>query len=193
MPNLRSSIVVVLAAAFSLLPTAVRAQSSDGGVELSIGYHLWSGDAVEELDGAIRGQLTGFRSLTPRVATGLAVFYGQGGVDGFPEDVREFGAGGVLRLSSGEPGTTHLVLDGMLAWSRLTVSSGPVAAFQEDGIVAGSTLGLSIPVGEGIQLVIAGDVAYHRYSEVHFEEGPPPDMGGSAWRYGIRVGVGMSD
>lgn len=188
------SFAAALSALLCLVPMAAGAQVSVGGIELSGGYYLWGGDNVEELEGGLRGQLTGFTDITSRIAFGITVLYGQSGVEGLSEDAREVGAGGVLRISTGEAGATHLFVDGTLAWSRLTVSTGPVPVFQEDGILVGPTLGLSIPVGEGIRLLLAGDVSYNRYGEVYFEEAPfTGSSGDGAWHYGVRVGIGLDD
>ena len=173
-----------------LMPRPGAAQGVEA-VELTAGWAGWSGDDLDDAEPGLRLQGTVFTVLRGDFDLGLTGTYGFVGVEGLDSDVRELGITGTVRYSFGPIDSPHLFLEGQVGWSRLSVDIPNLdLLLDEHGIAAGPGIGVYLPVGPTVGVVLRADVHWHDYGDVRFRQGPQLSEGGdSAWRWGAKVGV----
>ncbi|MEJ2502610.1 MAG: hypothetical protein P8177_04705 [Gemmatimonadota bacterium] len=189
-----------LPAVFALLfviPVSLAAQGvQTRGLEVWGGYGFWGGGDFEDVDGGIRGGVVGMLDVNPRVGFGAELILGRAEERGEEAvvDISEFGLNAVFRYAFGPRGGTHAFAQGRAGWSRLSLNS-----FRLDGLAIGPEIGVEIPLGTRVRLVIAGGGTWNIYGDAQLDTGSSiggtgiPDTSASGFQYGARIGIAFGE
>lgn len=181
----------VLLSAF-LLAAAPLAASAQGvqarGLEGWVGYATWGGEDADSFDPGVQGGLAVLAETAPHFAFGGEVSLGL--FDQLGESVTELGVNALFRWSLGPRSGLHAYLQGRIGWSRLSVN-----ALNQSGLALGPELGVEVPVGSGVRLILAGNASWRTYEDARIGTGGAALLGtgGSAYQYAGRVGLALDD
>jgi hypothetical protein len=189
---LRSSFAVLALLLFSA--TGSSAQPAFGGGELTAGWAGWAGDDFRGLDSGL--QLLGVLWFAPaeRFDLGLdatLAFSDPGEAVSGDAEVTQLGVGARGRYALGDPDALHPFLDAQVGWTQMELSVGG-RDISEAGLSFGPGIGLHVPIGRSVAVVVGADVQYHSYGGLQVPTagiGTVGDRGSSGWRWGIRSGV----
>lgn len=181
--------VLLSALLLGATPFAAPAQGVQArGLEGWVGYAAWDGADAESIDPGIQGGLAVFAETAPHFAFGGEVSLGL--FDQLGQSVTELGFNALFRWSLGPRSGFHAYLQGRVGWSRLSAN-----ALTQDGLALGPELGVEIPLGTGVRLILAGGGSWRTYEDARIGTGGAALLGtgGSAYQYGGRIGLALDE
>lgn len=180
-------LATVMLVLVGLTPLAASGQGIQGrGIEAWAGYYAWSGADVESVDPGFNLGVAVLAETAPHFGFGVEVRYGR--YEGSGTAFDELGLNAVFRYSLGPRSGLHAFLQGRAGWSRLSASS-----LTQDGLAAGPELGVEVPLGGRVHLVLAGGGTWRNYEAARLGGGLALTLGDGAtgFVYGARAGLSL--